>query len=296
MRAIQLTVLALFTTGCGGDDTTSPADTSTTTSTGSSSTAPTATAYVGTAQLTGTAYFDGAPWDAAPIRFCDRDKCRSLDADSEGFFNFTETYVDWNSLEIPGPHAATPSDPKYATAYVPLVFEDNEVRNVNLYVNELDTYADFGAGSTEIRVSAGLHITVGAADLETPSLLDDAAGVGGHHIDPTEWVPADGIDGMMVHQWYTYPWDFHAPAGLPVRVDGNELGLADGTYHLYVGSYEDFRWLDVGELTDGDGDGWYDCDGTLPLMSTIILVDTSPTTGGTTGTSTTPPTSTASGA
>ena len=289
MRAILFATLALV--ACGGDDDgdSSSADTSAgTTSTSTGTIFQTTSGYVGTAHLAGTAFFEGAPWAGAAIRFCDMDKCRSQDADDSGVFDFPETYADWNSLEVPGLHTQTDNDPKYVTAFVPLVFADNESRTVDLHVRELESFTSFGAGSTEIMAGSGLYLTVGATDLETPALVDPATGVGGLRLDPAEWVPTDEIEGDVVHQWFTYPWNYTAPNGLAVRVDGNALGMTGASYHMYVGSYDAFRWLDVGELTDADGDGWYDCAGTLPLLSTVIIVEMPPATStGTTGSMTT---------
>ena len=75
----------------------------------------------------------------------------------------------------------------------------------------------------------------------------------------------------MLAQWLLSPFDHHAAAGLPVRV-ANTYGLADGaTVRVWVGSYELSQWVDAGTLTAGSE--WLEGAATLPLVSTVLLVE-----------------------
>ncbi len=81
-------------------------------------------------------------------------------------------------------------------------------------------------------------------------------------------MPVDGAASVAA-MWYVGPFDHHAPNGLPLRFDG-VADVPDGTYRVWVGSYADSVWIDVGAatITNGATAGTV----SLPLLSTVALV------------------------
>ena len=210
----------------------------------------------------------GSPLEGVSIRFCDLQTCQFSNTDASGAFALTGCYAGWNSYE-----AVSPMGSGLATTFAPILLATDQSRDLSLTMPTLEAAPALGP-TTEIEVATGLAVTVGTGDLTPPLLVDEATEVAGVLLDPAHWVPADEIAGTTVAQWYLWPFDHHAESGgLPIRVHGAALGLSGASYTMYVGSYGDFAWNEVGTFEDGDADGWYESTGTLPLMSTVLLVE-----------------------
>ena len=105
-------------------------------------------------------------------------------------------------------------------------------------------------------------------DLEAPFGEDAATEAAG--VQATVLPTIEGVVGMAIAGWYTEPFNHKSATGLPFRIE-NQWGLAEGAeLHVWVGSYDDFAWLDAGMVTVTDG--FLIGAGKLPLLSTVILV------------------------
>jgi hypothetical protein len=113
---------------------------------------------------------------------------------------------------------------------------------------------------------------VGEGDLAEVPFEDPATEILAARIPVEEWVPTDEIAGTVLDQYALGPFDFPAEsaAGLPLSFE-DPSGLAPGTVlRVYVGSYENSRWEDLGTVTTS-GSGWTDTVG-LTHLSTVLLV------------------------
>lgn len=222
-----------------------------------------------TATLTGKVVdCGGADLGDVDIRFCDYLNCRYHTTEpGNGAFSFDNTLVGWNSFEAVGPNG---------TAYVPLQLADQEVRDLTITLCPFDPGTPITGSATERSLGAGLLVTLSSSSIEPPLFVDPATESAGARVQAAHHVPADGITGTVAAQWFVEPFN-HTAAGadLPVRFDGAVAGLMGTVYRGYVGSYDDFGWLDLGTFSDGDADGYYTSDaGTgLPLLSTVMLVE-----------------------
>lgn len=217
------------------------------------------------ARLEGAVYRgDGSPFEGAQLRFCRGAVCRNGETAPDGTYEFGAVAVDWFSFEVVGERGQV-------TAFVPLQFESEQTRSVDLYVQDAVETAIPRARAV-LDVAPGLRIEVGEGDLEEVPLEDPATDVLAAQIPMAQWVPTDGLPGTVVGQWSLGPFDFPAsdPDGLPTSFE-NPAGLPEGTtLHAYVGSYESSRWEDLGTVTTG-ASGWTTTAG-LTLLSTVVLL------------------------
>lgn len=277
---MRLFPLALFAglVACSGGSTDKSSDTGPTTGPSTGST-PTGGTYGGTtdpdrnARMSGTIRdCGGAPLADAQIRFCDPTICRNQTTGGDGAYDYTNSLIGWNSFEVFGPEGSD-----LATAFVPVELGDADDRSLDLTLCPHGPYNTLSGAATEFPHGDHLMITVSTTLLEKPTPFDDDATVSaGLLVDPAHHVPIDGISGTVAAQWYLEPFNYKSAdaGGLDYRVDGATLGLAAASYHVYVGSYDDFAWLDAGTISDADADGFYtpDAEG-LPLMGTVVLVE-----------------------
>ncbi len=276
MRMSSALCLALV--ACGADK--GPTETGTPPGTPSGTASGTTTTGLPTGGTTSqrSAVFTGQILDCAgdpladvEVRFCDTLNCRyhtTVPGDSS--FEFRQTMVGWNSFEAVGP-------PGYVTGFVPLLFGVEEERAVDMHLCPHDAPTGLGSTPAEVAMGEGMYITLSTDAIEPPLFVDPATEAAGRRLDPSQFVPADEISGTVAAQWFVVPFNHKAtdPGGLPVRFDGAALGLAGASYTAYVGSYDDFAWLEVGTFSDGDADGWYTSDSGagLPLLGTVMLVE-----------------------
>lgn len=272
MRLLPALLIALA--ACGGsdkDDTNgSPTDTGSG-ATGSTTGNPGGT----TGNSDRTATVNGTILDCAgndlggvDIRFCDFQNCRYHTTEpGNGAFTFPNTLVGWNSLEAVGPSG---------TGYVPLQLADQETRDLTITLCPFDPATPLTGTATEIALGDGLLVTLSTSLLEPPLFIDPATEAAGLLLDPAHHVPMDGITGTVAAQWFVEPFNHTAASGeLAVRFDGAAIGLAGTVYRGWVGSYDDYGWLDLGTFSDGDADGYYTSDSGqgLPLLGTVALVE-----------------------
>ena len=258
---------------CGANDDVGDTSSATTDDTGTLSTTGTATGTTNTentsASLNGVITDSaGADLPETDIRFCRGSACRVFKTEGNGDYTFDSVAVDaWFSLEL-----VPPLGSGMATALVPVTFGDKEARVLDIQLPMLDAATALAAPAA-IEMGAGLWITIGIDDLETPFLMEDATEAAGVQVAPAQWVPIDGVTGTVAAMWHTAPFDYHAPTGLPVSITAADAGLTgDGPYTLWVSSYTESAWLEVGVLTD-DGAGNLTTTGTLPLLSTIMVTE-----------------------
>ncbi len=279
MRTFGLFALVTLIAACGKggtDDSTATASgtaAGSTTGTTSGTGGGTATGSDRSATLNGR-LLDCGGGDAPAgfdIRFCDVQTCRYHTTPAgDSSFEFTGSLVGFNSFE-----AVDAAGHGYATGFVPLELATDEVRTVDITLCPHDTPSPLTGTATEMELGEGLYITLSTSSIEPPLFVDPETEASGVRLAPADHVPTDGISGTVVEQWYVDPFNNHATgADLPIRFDGAVLGLAAASYRVYVGSYDDFAWIDVGTFSDGDADGWYTADGgELPLLGTILLVE-----------------------
>lgn len=201
----------------------------------------------------------GAPITGVQVKFCNTAGCRIASADGSGAFAFDEAVTGAYSLE-PVPPAGK------ATVLVPITLDPNEEADVTLVVPDLDAAHPLSASPTELELGSGLFVTV-STDLVVPFAEPDpteAAGVRAPTLPPIE-----GVTGTPLAAWYLAPFNYKSDAGLPFRI-ADEWDLGGATLHVWVASYDDFAWLDAGEVTAHDG--YLTGSGKLPLLSTVVLV------------------------
>lgn len=199
------------------------------------------------------------------IKFCNVVGCRIDESDAAGTFSYDDVALVPHSLE-PVP----PEGSDWATMNLPYTFDPLEVKVLTFVQQELDPVVPIPATPAEIEMGDGLWVTIGTGDLVAPPLHDDATTAGGVSVPQADWPTIDDVTGTVLAVWYTHPFDYTAPEGLPVRIEG-DLGLAEGAVvDLLVGSYADFAWIDGGSLTVTGGELVGTAE--LPLLSTVIAV------------------------
>ncbi len=203
---------------------------------------------------------DGQAVAGARVKFCNVLRCVYADSDATGAYSFLDVPPMAYSLE------PVPPDGK-ATVLVPLTLEPNENANVDIVIPDLDPAKPLTGTPAEIELGSGLFVTV-STDLEAPFGLDAATEAAG--VQATVLPPLEGVTGTAIASWYLDPFNYKSATGLPFRIE-NQWGLAEGAeLHVWVGSYDDFAWLDAGMVTVTDG--FLVGAGKLPLLSTVILV------------------------
>lgn len=288
----NLTATAAFLIACSSTTTDGPALTGDSTG----STNPTADTNGPTPGRSGDlsgiiSSVDGQALEDADIRLCRGLACRFGDSDDAGFYAFADVHVDKHAFEI-----KPPADNKdLATAFVPLVFDQDEIRDINVVLPLIESTLSLPATSESLEVAPGVFLTVGVDDLEPPGVIgDDATEIMGTTVDRDHWMPIDDPDGVGISEdnilamWYLGPFDYQATnSGLPIAVSNDELALPVGhTFRVYAGSYFEATWLDAGTLTVNEDGSMLTGDALLPLIGTIILVDSedNPTEGSTSST------------
>jgi hypothetical protein len=209
---------------------------------------------------------NGTPLVGWNVKFCNSIGCRYATSDVSGVFGYDNVALASYSLEPVAPEGAG-----YATMNLPMTFDENEVKTLDLVALKLEDTTLIPPSPTEIELGTGLWVTIGAGDLEPPDAFHPAASTaGGVRVPEADWPPIDDVTGTVLAVWYTHPFDYDAEMGLPVRIS-ETLGLGEGEQvRLLIGSYSDFAWLDAGTLTVTGGE----LVGTteLPLLSTILAV------------------------
>ncbi len=262
-----MTRLVLALVACGGDikdpvftDTTTDTDTTATESDTNPPSAPDCTGNVsGFARDA-----ESAPAEGVDLRFCRGSACRTATTLADGAYEFANVCVGAYSLEF-----TAEKDSGLATLIIPLDIADGEVLTVDGFQLPLDPATTLGS-ATEIEVVDGLHITVGTGDLEPPDALSVAAtDIAGVAI-PTELLPPVQGATTVVAGWNLHPFDYEAPAGLPVRVDNLWSLPEGGAYELWVADYTLSVWTVAGTFTVDEGSlvGIV----SLPMLSTMVLV------------------------
>jgi hypothetical protein len=208
----------------------------------------------------------GAPLGGWSVKFCNAVGCRIDTSDPSGVFSYDDVSLTPYSLEpVPPPEGSD-----WATMNLPYTFDPYEEKVLTFVQQELEGVVPLTVAPMEIELGDGLWVTVGLDDLEEPALHDPATTAGGVLVPQADWPTIDDVTGTVLAVWYTHPFDYVAPDGLPVRIEGN-LGLAEGaTVDLLVGSYADFAWIDAGALTVTGGELVGEAE--LPLLSTVIAV------------------------
>jgi len=270
MRIFTLVVAGLTLSACGGssgDPDTDNTDTSDTDAVGDDDDDDDDTTTIETtAHLSGVITDEaGSPVDGANIRFCRGAQCRYFTTESDGVYFFADTAVAPQSFEV-----VPPPTSGLTTAFAPLNFASNEQRVVDVSVPAEGTSVTLPAAMTELDFG-DLHITMGADDLEAPLFVDEATEASVTRVPMEDWLPVDDLTGTVVAMWYLMPFDHHSNAGMDLRMDLGSLGLSGDTYRVYLGSYEESAWKDLGTVTDGGG-GLYE-GVSLPLISTVIVVE-----------------------
>jgi hypothetical protein len=262
---MRVCVLMVGLIACSGDD--QPADTnsgdtdvaSTTDTGGSTGTDPLPAPQA----LIGTLHDVSGNGIAATLMLCNAAFCLQGESDASG------------SFEIDGaattPYAFEPQPPEpLAVTLIPMVFAADEQKHIDVIVPALDASHPLGATPTELELGDGLFVTVGKNDLAPPSFEQPATTAAGVRTPDDAIPPIEVVTGTPLAVWYTAPFNYTAENGLPFRIE-NTFGLADGdTAEVYVGSYDDHAWVDVGVVTVTDG--YLSGPGKLPKLSTILLV------------------------
>ncbi|MBX2800573.1 MAG: carboxypeptidase-like regulatory domain-containing protein [Myxococcales bacterium] len=267
---MRASVALLLLAGCTGDTETDKTDTSeeqTGDTGGTDGVDPTVEPADTSAFLSGTVTDEsGAPMPDVNIRFCNAGGCRVADTDAAGAYTFDEVLVEWHALEM-----RPPLDSEgLATTYVPVAFATDQTRSVDVVMPRLDAATPLPASTPAwIDAGEGLSLQVAADMLEAPTFEDPATDLAGVRLDET-WYPVIDLEGTVVAMWYLSPFEHHAQDGIPARLD-NLYELADGQQlEVYVGSYNERRWIPSGTVTAQGKELVGDV--SLDYTSTVLLV------------------------
>jgi hypothetical protein len=223
----------------------------------------------------GEAYFDGvvvdesgAPLEGLEVRFC-RELCKTIYTDASGAFAYDQIAGGYGSFEV------LPEASNQFVSFAPVELPEPGTTSVNVTMYDLQNEVALPTSTSEVEIAPGLHLTLAASDLEPPTFVDPADTIGA--LDVTADSIPIGLDGEVIAVWYMTPFDHHAPNGLGVRIEDTWTLDPAGTYELHQGIYKTYSWEKVGDMTladDGAGGSELTTDGTLGLISTLVLLKT----------------------
>lgn len=206
----------------------------------------------------------GAPIAGALVNFC-QGICLTAISGTDGEFCVEEADSGWYALEVTPPLCSD----GYATALIPVFYDDGEAREFSMTMPDLSTAQALPATAAELEAAPGIFVTVGEGQL-TANFRDPAVEIAGARLGDDKWPPID-LPGTVVDVWYLDPFEYEADPAMPVRF-ANTRKLADGTTLLvYNGSYEAQRWLEAGSVTAKGA--WLEGDAALTVTSTVVLIE-----------------------
>ncbi|MFZ5482005.1 MAG: carboxypeptidase-like regulatory domain-containing protein [Myxococcota bacterium] len=229
--------------------------------TGTSSTVPL------TASLTGTVMDpDGNPVAGARVNVC-RHVCRTITTEADGAYAF-EALEAWTATYYVVPEEGS----GYANPMVTLTLADGEARAIDVVLDPFDTPQGLPRVASEVEVTDGLYLTIGADNLTPPPLEDLPAEVAAVRV-PAEHRLDVEVDGAVLDVWYLSPWEATSETGVAVRMD-NLWGLAPGdrARAFVVSEPTAYTWLDAGELVVEEDGATLAGDASLPILTTLALV------------------------
>jgi hypothetical protein len=217
-----------------------------------------------TASMSGTVItLDGQPLEGARVNLC-RTFCDSFETLADGRFE----YVDFEAG--PCTHAFDVVDVtgENMTPLSVVHAEDGENRtDVMVVMMPPEATLAIPPTAAEELDLCGVHVTMATSDLELP-FGEDGDVASCSRPSPQLWMPWDDLPGEAIAVWYLAPFD--AKGALPFWIE-NDLGLEDGTYQAWAADYDHQNWASAGTLTVA-GDR-IDSDGTLPLLSTLVITN-----------------------
>lgn len=237
------------------DDTSPPNDT------GSTNTVPLS------ANLTGTITDpEGAPVAGARVNVC-RVVCKSMVTEVDGAYAFGSIEA-WTAMFYVVPEAGS----AFANPMVTLTLADEETRTIDVVLDPFDSPRPLPDVASEVEVTDGLYLTVGADILEPPPLEDLPSEVAAVRVPEAHRLDVE-VEGTLLDVWYLSPWEASSEPGVAVRVD-NLWGLAPGERaRAFVTSEPTtYAWLDAGELVVADDGATLAGEASLPLLTTLALV------------------------
>ena len=206
----------------------------------------------------------GKPLEGIRLNVC-KEVCRTVSSDGEGAFEFEEFEAEWV-------HAFDGVDPSgERMSALTLLKESADVHRGDVQVTMLEPAQTEPMPSTPTETAlCGVHLTV-SKDLLTLPFGEDGETLTCTQAPPPTWLLWDELPGTPLQVWYLGPFDAHTDEGLDFWID-NQLGLDEGaTVHAWAADYANTAWSDAGTLTVVDGR--LVSDGTLHLLSTLILVE-----------------------
>lgn len=211
----------------------------------------------------------GGPLAGIDIKFCNDQGCRIEETAADGSYCYADV--------VPADYAFVPVPPEgsgLAHALTTFVMAPGQVRTVDAVVPPLEPSVTIPATAAEFEAGAGFYVTIGAGEITPPDpFTPDNECLAGVQVPSAAWPVLEGLPGTPVAVWYVDPFDFDAPGGLPFRIEDQWASAEGKAYDLWVGSYGDFGWLEVGTLTASGGWLTPDAGVALPLLSTFVLVD-----------------------
>jgi hypothetical protein len=255
--------------GCTGTEAvdTEQADTDTDTDTDADSDADT-DADADLASLNGTVTDPaGNPVEGARVNVC-RLVCQTRTTDVSGQYVYDATLGAQTSSFYVFP----PDGTSWVTPMITVTLAADEVRTLDVPLSAPTDQAPIPDIAAEVELS-GLLLTVGKDTLEPAeftTLPDDI--VVAYRSD--NWLPIE-TPGTVVAVWYLSPFEATSEQGLPLRIQDQWDLPQGGQYEVYAASTPaNYTWFDLGTLTVG-ADGVLDGDVTVPLLTTLALVDPS---------------------
>ncbi|MES2642425.1 MAG: carboxypeptidase-like regulatory domain-containing protein [Myxococcota bacterium] len=219
------------------------------------------------ASLTGTLTdADGAPTEGVRVNVC-RVLCKTVQTDAGGAWGFAAIEA-WTAMFYVTPAAST----GFATPMGVLTLAEDEERVLDVVLDTFDPPRPLPSSASEVEVSDGLFLTLGADILEPAPLTDLPSEVAAVRVPTAHRLPVE-LDGELLDTWYLSPWEATSESGVGVRL-ANTWGLAPGDRARVWAASEPttYAWLDAGELVVTEDGLMLEGDVALPILTTLALV------------------------
>ena len=206
----------------------------------------------------------GKAIEGARVSMC-KTLCRTSFTDAGGLYSFPALEGFTHSFEI------VISSGGWATPLAPVTLvaaQENVLDAVGVKFSESQAMP---SSPKELEVVEGLHITVGLDQLKLPFGADGSM-VSGVRVAASDQVPVE-LPGEVIQMWYLGPFDGHAEAHLPFRMD-NLWGLSAGeTLEVWAADYTLAAWVSAGTVTVSGDELTLESDGEgIPVLSTLVLL------------------------
>lgn len=209
---------------------------------------------------------NGAPLEDVRVNVC-RMLCKTVNPNANGEWAYGAIEA-WTAMFYVTPDEGS----GYAHPMVVLTLAEGEARVLDVVVDALDAPRPLPATASEVEVTDGVFLTLGADILEPAPLTDLPSEVAAVRVPEAHRLPIE-LEGELLDVWYLSPWEATSESGVRVRL-ANAWGLAPGDRARVWAASEPttYAWLDAGELVVTEDGLMLEGDTALPILTTIALV------------------------